>query len=117
MNVIFRLGEGTVAEVRDELEDPPSYSAVRTQLGILEEKGQLTHRTDGRRYVYKAVESSSRAGKRELKGLLRTFFGDSPTAAVATLLDMEADELTDEELEDLGELVARARRQRDGGAR
>lgn len=117
MDAIYRLGEGTVTEVRDELEDPPSYSAVRTQLGILEEKGHLTHHADGRRYVYTAIESSARAGKRALRGLVRTFFADSPTAAVATLLDMEADELTDEELEDLGELVARARRERREGDR
>lgn len=113
MDAIYRLGEGTVAEVRDELEDPPSYSAVRTQLGILEEKGHLRHRQDGRRYVYRPVESPSRAGRKALRGLVRTFFGDSPTAAVATLLDMESGDLSDRELEDLSRLVEHARRERD----
>lgn len=117
MDVIYRLGEATVAEVRDEMEDPPSYSAVRTQLGILEEKGHLKHRQDGRRYVYGPVEPPSRAGRRALEGLVRTFFGDSPTAAVATLLDMESGELSDQELEDLSRLVERAQRERAGEQR
>lgn len=112
MDAVYRLGRGTVAEVREALEDPPSYSAVRTQLGILEDKGYLTHRQEGRRYVYEPVEPPARAGRRALERLVTTFFDDSPSAAVASLLDMEAGKMNDRELEELGALVERARRER-----
>ena len=108
MDVIHRQGGGTVAEVLAALPDPPSYSAVRTQLGILETKGHLSHRQDGRRYVYLATEPRGRASKRALRGVLSTFFDDSPTAAVAALLDLEESHLDDSELAELADLVAAA---------
>ena len=109
MEAIHRLGEGTVNDVLGELPDPPSYSAVRTQLGILEAKGHLRHRQDGRRYVYLATESTDRAGQNALKSLLRNFFAGSPSAAVAALLDLEAEQLGEEELRELADLVEAAR--------
>lgn len=114
MDAVYRLDGGTVAEVRQALEDPPSYSAVRTQLGILEEKGHLTHRQEGRRYVYDPVEPPERAGRRALERLVRTFFDDSPSAAVASLLDAASAGMDERELERLGTLVERARRERHG---
>lgn len=109
MDSIYRLGGGTVSEVLAELPDPPSYSAVRTHLGILESKGHLRHRREGRRYVYLAIEPRDLASRKALRGVLRTFFAGSPTAAVAALLDLEETELGEEELAELAELVATAR--------
>lgn len=109
MDAIHRLGQGTVNDVLGALADPPSYSAVRTQLGILEAKGHLRHLQDGRRYVYLATEPTARAGRTALRGLLRTFFGGSPSAAVAALLDLQDEELSEGDLAELAELVARAR--------
>jgi predicted transcriptional regulator len=109
MAAIYRLGEATVSDVLDALPEPPSYSAVRTQLGILESKGHLEHRQEGRRYVYVATEPTSRASKKALRSLMRTFFDGSPAAAVAALLELEEDRLTDAELAELADLVAAAR--------
>ena len=109
MDVIYRLGGGTVGEVLDQLPDPPSYSAVRTQLGILESKGHLKHRQEGRRYTYLATEPTERASRNALRRVLRTFFDGSPTAAVAALLDLEEQELDERELAELADLVEAAR--------
>ncbi len=112
MQAIYRLDGGTVTDVREQMPDPPSYSAVRAQLGILEAKGHLKHRQEGRRYVYVATESSGRARKSALRRVMRTFFEDSPAQAVATLLDLEGDRLSDGELEELAALVDKAQRKR-----
>jgi predicted transcriptional regulator len=109
MAAIYRLGEATVSDVLAALPDPPSYSAVRTQLGILESKGHLRHRQEGRRYVYLATEPTARASKKALRSVLRTFFGGSPTAAVAALLEIEEGRLSESELSELADLVAAAR--------
>ena len=109
MDVIHRLRGGTVSEVLDELPDPPSYSAVRTQLGMLETKGHLRHRREGRRYVYFATEPRAEASRNALRGVLRTFFAGSPTAAVAALLELEESDLSEDELTELATLVENAR--------
>jgi predicted transcriptional regulator len=115
MASIYRLGGGTVSEVRDDLSDPPSYSAVRTQLGILEGKGHLRHRREGKRYVYFATEPRAEASRRALRSVLRTFFAGSPAAAVAALLDLEDAELSDAELAEVAELVESARESKGAG--
>ena len=109
MGAIYRLAGATVSEVLDEMAEPPSYSAVRTQLGILEGKGFLEHRQEGRRYVYPPTEPMGRARKKALHGVLRTFFDGSPRAAIAALLDNEDARLSDEDLEELADLVEAAR--------
>jgi predicted transcriptional regulator len=110
MDVVWRLGEATAAQVRDEVPDAPSYSAVRALMRILEEKGHLKHRLEGRRYVYLPTAPKSRAQRSALQRMVRTFFGDSPERAVAALLDLEAGELSADELDRLAELVEQARR-------
>lgn len=111
MDVIYRLGQATAQEVVDNLNDPPSYSAVRGLLRILEEKGHVRHRQDGPRYVYQPTVSREKARESALKQLVRTFFQDSPKEAVAALLDMSAAKLSDDELDRLAEVIARARKE------
>ncbi len=109
MDVLFRLGEATAAEVLDALADPPSYSAVRAHLRILEEKGHVGHRKQGPRYVYAPSVAPEKARRSALRHVLRTFFDDSPTAAVAALLD--GADLDDADLDRLTRLIERTRRQ------
>jgi predicted transcriptional regulator len=111
MDAIYQMGEATAQEVLDRLPDPPSYSAVRALLRILEEKGHVRHRRDGQRYVYVPVVSRDRARASALRQLVRTFFDGSPGAAAAALLDLSRDDLTDAELAKLETLVERARKE------
>ena len=111
MNVVHRLGRATAAEVLEQLADPPSYSAVRAMLRILEEKGQVTHEQDGPRYVYAPTVSADRAGRTALRDVVATFFAGSAEEAVATLIDMNERKLTDEELDRLAEVIERVRQE------
>ncbi len=109
MDAIYRMGEATVAEVLDGIPSAPSYSTVRALLRILVDKGHLTHREDGRRYVYLPTVPRQRAQESALQRLLETFFAGSRTRAVAALLDMDSENLTDDELDELVGLVEEAR--------
>jgi predicted transcriptional regulator len=111
MDVVYELEQASVAQVLSRIPDPPSYSAVRAMLRLLEDKGHLKHKHDGPRYIYQATVPRSRARQSALKRLLRTFFAGSTEAAVATLLDMESSKLSPDELDRLAELIERARRE------
>ena len=111
MEVIYRLGRATVAEVLEHLEDPPSYSAVRAMLRILEEKGHLRHEQDGPRYLYLPVVSSDRARRSILQDIVKRLFDDSTEKAVAALIESSSARMSDAELERLRRLIAAARRQ------
>ena len=111
LDVLHRLGTATAAQVRAEMADPPSDSAVRTHLRILEEKGHVRHEQDGPRYVYSPTVPRDAAGRTALRHLLRTFFDGSPGRAVAALLDETADDLSETELDRLDGLIRRARAQ------
>lgn len=111
MDIVYAAGRATVAEVRDRLPDPPSYSAVRALLRVLEEKGHLRHEQDGPRYVFTPKVSRERASRSALKRLLRTFFDGSAEGAVAALLDLEAGRLAPEDYDRLAEMIERARRE------
>ncbi|HWH51433.1 MAG TPA: BlaI/MecI/CopY family transcriptional regulator [Gemmatimonadaceae bacterium] len=87
MDIVHRLGSVSVADVRAALADPPTYSAVRGMLKLLEDKGHLTHQADGLRYVYTATVSRAAARKTALRHLVRTFFGGSASEAAASLLE------------------------------
>lgn len=110
MDVLYRLGRATAAEVQDAMPSPPSYSAVRTHLRLLEEKGHVKHEQEGSRYVYTASVPRSRARRSALRHVVRTFFDGSVEEAVAALIDASRDRLGDAELERLAELVQDARR-------
>ena len=110
MEVIYANGRATAAEVREHLPDPPSYSAVRAMLRILEGKGHLVHESEGPRYVFLPTTPREQARETALRGIVRTFFGGSPENAVAALLDLD-DELDPEALERLADLIEDARRE------
>ncbi len=109
MDVLFRLGEATGAEVMEGLPDPPSYSAVRAMLRILEEKGEIAHTQDGPRYVYRPTVAPEKARRSALRHVLRTFFDGSAERAVAALLDDAGNHLSDAELDRLASLIEQAR--------
>lgn len=109
MDAVYRLGHATAAEVRAELPDPPSYSAVRAMLRLLEDKGLLKHEQDGLRYVYLPTVAPEQARRSALRHLVHTFFGGSPEEAVAALLDMSDVELSPADRARLAKLVQRAK--------
>jgi BlaI family transcriptional regulator, penicillinase repressor len=109
MDVVYRLRSATAAEVLAELPDPPSYSAVRGMLRLLEEKGFVTHRQDGPRYVYTPTTAPEEARESALAHVLRTFFDNSRESAVAALLDLHDGPLSDDEYERLSRLLQQAR--------
>lgn len=109
MDVIYKKKEATGAEVMDNIPDPPSYSAVRALLRILEEKGHVTHRKVGPRYVYSPTVSPERAKQTAMRHVLSTFFQGSVSQAVATLIDMQDRELEPDEVRRLQDLIDQAR--------
>jgi predicted transcriptional regulator len=111
MDVIYRRGRATVAEVLDALPDPPSYSAVRAMLRILEEKGHLKHERDGLRYVFLPTVPREKARAAALRHLVRTFFDGSAEQAAAALLDLPDSKLSAETIERLRERIEQARKE------
>lgn len=111
MDALYRLGRGTVAEILDGMESPPSYSAIRAVFRVLEEKGQVVHLQDGPRYVYRPAVQTERARRRELRHLVRTFFDGQPEAAALALLRMSDVEISAEEMDRLAARVEDARRE------
>ena len=109
MDVLYERGSASVAQVRARLPDPPSYSAVRALLRVLEDKGQLKHRQDGPRYVYQPVLPRATARRTAVERLVRTFFEGSTEQAMAALLD--GTRLDEEELRRLAELIQSARKE------
>lgn len=110
MDVLYRDGKGTAAEIRDKLPSPPSYSAVRATLRILEEKGHVRHAQDGPRYVFRPAVGRDKATRAAVRHLLKTFFDGSTELAVATLLDESAARLEDDDYERLKRLIDEAKK-------
>jgi BlaI family penicillinase repressor len=110
MEVVYARGQATVAEVQDDLPDPPSYSAVRAMLGKLERKNYLRHEEHGLRYVYVPITPVEDVQDTALERVMHTFFEGSPTKAVAAILDLSAVELTEAEIDEMAKLVEQARR-------
>src|SRR5678815_1575342 len=111
MDILFRRGRATANEVMADLSGDPSYSTVRTQLRVLEEKGHVKHEEEGLRYVYMPAVARHTARKSALRHLLDTYFDGSTEKAVAALLGGEASRLSEEEFDRIADLIAKARKE------
>ena len=109
MDVLYQKGKATALEVQEGLPDPPSYSAVRALLRILEDKGHVRHEQDGPRYIFTPKTPRDKARRSAIRHLMETFFEDSPEQAVAALLDVSSSKLSEEELDRLARLIENAR--------
>jgi predicted transcriptional regulator len=110
MDVLYRRGRATAAEVMKELPGEPNYSTVRTQLRVLEDKAHVRHEEEGGRYVYAPAVPRHAARKSALKHLVETFFDGSAEQVVAAVLGGEASRLSDEDLERISGLIEKARK-------
>ena len=111
MDIIYQHGQATAAEVLANLPDPPSYSAVRAMLKILEDKGHLRHKQQGPRYVFLPKVSREKAKRSAVKHLLQTFFDGSAESAVATLLDVSRSDLSNADLDRLNSIISQAKKE------
>ena len=108
MDIVYQRGRASVADVLEDIPDPPSYSTVRALLGILEEKGYLTYKKEGKRYIYRPTQPRHQAGRSALKQIFQTFFDKSIEKTVMTLIS-DAD-LSDEELDRLSQRIEQAKK-------
>jgi BlaI family transcriptional regulator, penicillinase repressor len=111
LDALYRAGRATCAEVQRAMTDPPSYSAVRTFLRILEDKKIVRHEQEGARYVYIPVVEKEQASRSALRHLLNTFFGGSATQAISALLDEDSKNLSDEDWQRLRVMIEQARKE------
>ena len=111
LDVIYKSGRATAADVQQGMPNAPSYSAVRTLLRILEDKGHVRHEEDGARYVYMPTIERDRAKRSALRHMLNTFFDGSATQAIAALLDEDAKRLSREDWTRLEQMIDRARKE------
>lgn len=111
MNILFARSRASASEVMDAMADPPSYSAVRATLRILEQKGHVKHQHDGTRYVYTPTQNRDKVRLSALDQLLTTFFDGSAANVVATLIERQKDKMTDDELDQLSTLIEQARKE------
>ena len=114
LDILYREGKATAAEMQAALPDAPSYSATRALLRILEEKGHIKHETDGQRYVFLPSVSPQRARVSALRHLLNTFFNGSAAEAAAALVDGSAARLSTDELDQLEALIRTHREKKSG---
>lgn len=109
MDIVYSRGQVTVSEVLADMPDAPTYSAVRAMLRKLEDKGHLTHNSQGARYVYEATLPREEAREGALERLMRTFFDGSPSKTVAALLDLKGEDLSEADLDELARMIEDAR--------
>jgi BlaI family transcriptional regulator, penicillinase repressor len=113
LDVLYRVGRATCAEVQKAMTDPPSYSAVRTFLRILEDKELVRHEKDGVRYVYIPTVERERASRSALRHVLNTFFAGSATQAISALLDEDSKHLSEKDLKRLSVMIEQARKEHE----
>lgn len=111
MDTLYRLGKASAAEIRDAIPSPPSYTAVRTLLTILQEKGHVRFEQVGSKYIYEPVVPREEMAKSVIASVVDNFFGGSVERVVATLIDREEAALSQDELDRLSEMIERAKRE------
>ncbi len=109
VNILYELGSAGAHEVVERMSDDLSYDTVRVTLSILEKKGYLVHHREGRRYIYTPRTSREKASRSAMQNLLRTFFDNSPSKAILTMLDVSGERLNEEELERISRLIEEER--------
>lgn len=109
MDALYTLGKATAAQIMAQIPNPPTYTAIRTHLTILEKKGHVRHESDGTRYVYEPLVAREQMGRRAIDTVLKTFFGNSVERVVAALLSQEDANVSREELERLARLIEQAK--------
>ncbi len=111
MDALYKLGKASAAEIRGQIADPPTYTAIRTHLSILERKGHVRHRSDGTRYIFEPLVAREQMGRRAIDSLLRTFFDNSVERAVTALLSRDDANIPREDLDRLARLIDKARKE------
>jgi predicted transcriptional regulator len=111
MDILYRLGRASAQEVLEHLSDPPSYSAARALLRLLEERGHVRHVQEGQKYVYSPAVARSDARRSALSHVVRTFFNGSVAQAVAALVDSSRAKLSPDELDRIAQLIEKARKE------
>jgi predicted transcriptional regulator len=111
METLYRLGKASAAEIREQMSDPPTYTAIRTHLSILEKKGHVRHESDGTRYIYAPQVAREQMGRRALDSLLETFFDNSVERAVTAMLTRHDANIPREDLDRLACLIDNARKE------
>lgn len=111
MDALYRLGRATAGQIQSQLDDAPTYSTVRTQLRVLEDKGHVRHEEEGLRYVYLPTVTRAAARRTALRHLVDTFFDGSTAHVVTTLLGSDASKLTDDDLDRIAASVEQARKE------
>ena len=111
MDILYRSGKASAQDVLAAMPDPPSYSAVRAMLRVLEEKGHIKHQEEGLKYVYAPVVARDKAKRSAVKHVMETFFNGSAEQIVAALLDVSSTKLTRDELDRMAEMIEKAKRE------
>jgi predicted transcriptional regulator len=111
LDVLYKLSKASAADIREQIPDPPTYTAIRTHLSILEKKGHVRHTSDGTRYIYEPLVAREQMGRRAIDSLLKTFFDNSVERAVAAMLTREDANIPREDLDRLAHLIEKAKRE------
>jgi predicted transcriptional regulator len=111
MDALYTLGKATAADIRAQIGDPPTYTAIRTQLTILEKKGHVRHESDGTRYIYEPAVAREQMGRRAIDSLLKTFFDNSVERAVTAMLSRADADIPREDLDSLARLIEKAKQE------
>jgi predicted transcriptional regulator len=113
MDILYQRGRASASEILEALPDPPSYSAVRAKLRVLEEKGHVRHEAEALHYVYLPTTARDTARRSALRHMLATFFDGSVEQTVAALLDLSAADLSKQDLDRIGRLIEEARQEQE----
>jgi BlaI family transcriptional regulator, penicillinase repressor len=111
MDILYRSGKASASDVLGAMPDPPSYSAVRAMLRVLEEKGHVKHREEGLKYVFTPMVAREKAKRSAVKHVMETFFNGSAEQIVAALLDVSSTKLTRGELDRMAEMIEKAKKE------
>jgi predicted transcriptional regulator len=111
LDALYKLGKASAAEIREQIPDAPTYTAIRTHLSILEKKGHVRHTSDGTRYIYEPLIAREQMGRRAIDSLLKTFFDNSVERAVAAMLTRDDADIPREDLDRLAQLIEKAKRE------